>query len=1305
MARTVPCPVLAVFLGLVLTALCLGDDGLIPAPMPSKDKGGWPTGWQQAVHDGDYAVEFVRDDGKRVFKITGRKPEGRAAILFTTAPVFPCRACRLVFSCKRTGGVVDGFVRAMAGGEDAGTHSFPINAPEGQWTRIEETFPLPPKARSAGQVQLVLALYERGVGTALYGDISLVALTEFKPEIKMAVARDQLPLKPADGATVAMNPPDMAWPPQLDAVSYDLQVSQDPSFPKEGTVAVDGLPLSLYNHYSVFRPGKWLWRFRYRNSTGDVSAWSPAKSFVIDPHAALMPMPRVDDMIAHMPAHPRIYVSPESLGEFRNRANGPAREAWQAIRARADREMKLEMTPEPVFLRKDGGEDVVKSQQEVNAPTYQMTGRMMTAAFVYLVSGEKAYADSAKRVALALAKWDPNGATSYHNQDQAFRDIAWRMSVAYDWLFDALSPEERKTLLAAIHARAQVLFRDFKEDSRPLHVYPYDSHGITALGFLSIIAIATVGDIPDAEAWFRYVAPVYVNIFPPWGGDAGGWSQGVSYWKYSCNFGMQAMDAFWPALLVNLYKRPWARNNGYFKVYCHPPWCARSHFGDQNIIPPGASDAQALDRYASLYGDEYLKWYADTVGRPRRTGDLYEYFWFDDSVESKPPVDLPQSRLFPDIGWVAMHSDLAHPKETMLLLKSSPYGSCSHSHADQNHFVLYAYGEPLAIDAGYYDWYYSPHDLAFTRQTIAHNTITADGVGQPIGSIDACGAIEAFFTGPGFDHAVANAAPAYQGRLSEFTRRVLFVRPKYFVVIDDVASPQPSGFEWRLHSLERMNLDEGQASALISQGKARLRVSFLAPGKMFLRQDNKFPVRPGGRFADKADQWHLVATPPGKGLAERFLTVLYPFEEGMNVPMPALLDAPGAAAISIGEDAVVIRKRGGSGRYAAASLVSDAEIVAVNHLAEGRALFMWNGTELRSSGEVLLSADRPVRCAVQWQGEAVQAVFDCAAPTVVTFPSPARPEKVVVEGNAAELPEMTRPGRVEMRLAAGTTTIRINQPGLPPAPPAKLVLKQGSRTIVKGLRTVRSHGGQAVTFGTVDLDEAGFCDLEVVRGGQADPRMEVLLGREFIRDWESRVGENGTSVLCRKEMLLPQTRLPLWIRRSPETLIGEVRVRRSPMDPDAAAVAVEAPPASRPDVVRIEAEAFSAQGSGRSTVYTHRAFLSGGAGLSATAVGSWVEWNVTALREGDYHLIVKCATHETDVLRRISLDGKIVSAASKLPPSAGFGATPEEWQHVVASDRNGRAIRLHLSKGLHVVRIQALRGLLNMDCLLLVPAD
>lgn len=119
---------------------------------------------------------------------------------------------------------------------------------------------------------------------------------------------------------------------------------------------------------------------------------------------------------------------------------------------------------------------------------------------------------------------------------------------------------------------------------------------------------------------------------------------------------------------------------------------------------------------------------------------FYNYGWWDfrfdemvyrkdyPQVPSEPPLAAEPLKWFQDVGWVAMHHRMEEPQEhIMMLAKSSRYGSVSHSHGDQNAFLLHAFGEPLAIESGYYVAFNSTMHMQWRRQTRSKNVILIDG--------------------------------------------------------------------------------------------------------------------------------------------------------------------------------------------------------------------------------------------------------------------------------------------------------------------------------------------------------------------------------------------------------------------------------------------------------------------------------------------------------------------------------------------------------------------------------------------------
>ena len=177
-------------------------------------------------------------------------------------------------------------------------------------------------------------------------------------------------------------------------------------------------------------------------------------------------------------------------------------------------------------------------------------------------------------------------------------------------------------------------------------------------------------------------------------------------------------------------------------------------------------------------------------------------------------------------------------------MRSSPYGGVSHGHADQNAFVIEAYGRGLAIATGYYPWYGSPHHDQWTRSTKAVNSLLVDGQSRVQRRPPANGRLTAFQSVDGYDYAEAEAAPAYGGRLERFRRHVVHIRPGVFVMFDDVQSPQSSQFQWLLHANQQIQIDEPQRQLRVTNPPASMTAHSLLPKEIRFTQTDKYVPDP-----------------------------------------------------------------------------------------------------------------------------------------------------------------------------------------------------------------------------------------------------------------------------------------------------------------------------------------------------------------------------------------------------------------------------------------------------------------------------
>jgi hypothetical protein len=302
-------------------------------------------------------------------------------------------------------------------------------------------------------------------------------------------------------------------------------------------------------------------------------------------------------------------------------------------------------------------------------------------------------------------------------------------------------------------------------------------------------------------------------------------------------------------------------------------------------------------QFSALLSDPYIRLYADSMNAGAGTGPL-GFVLAGKAPPAKNPSGLPANRHFPGVGLVSLHTNLGDAeKDIHFLFHSDPYGPVSHAHADENAFTIEAFGEALAIKSGYYPWYGSEHHTQWSWQTKSSNCITVNGgKGQRPHDPYAKGRILAFETSDSYDYVAGDATEAYRGLLSNFRRHVIHVRPGIFVIFDDLASGEEVTYEWWLHALSEMSLDEKEQRVTVSQGDARLRVQFLEPGGLVFHQTDQFSEPP--EWGEK-NQWHFFASTPEKVQETKFLTVLTVYRRGEEEKLGQLTYLSGDGAIGV----------------------------------------------------------------------------------------------------------------------------------------------------------------------------------------------------------------------------------------------------------------------------------------------------------------------------------------------------------------------------------------------------------------------
>ncbi len=221
------------------------------------------------------------------------------------------------------------------------------------------------------------------------------------------------------------------------------------------------------------------------------------------------------------------------------------------------------------------------------------------------------------------------------------------------------------------------------------------------------------------------------------------------------------------------------------------------------ILSPGLGDSSwtnapygLLATYAPHYAKTDPHFAARLMWAWQRAGKPYD----GDSVEGGRILIRPALPAEPQIlgsdcsplkGHILMRSGFDTPGELWMLLRCGNATRAGHDHGDWNAFNLYAFGIPLALDAAS-GVYADPSHKAWHDKSVAHNTVVFGGRSQQRKD----GKILTWITRPEADYSVSDASAA--SGVDKFVRHVLFVKPDYFVIWDEIHANEPAA--WMLHT-------------------------------------------------------------------------------------------------------------------------------------------------------------------------------------------------------------------------------------------------------------------------------------------------------------------------------------------------------------------------------------------------------------------------------------------------------------------------------------------------------------------------
>jgi hypothetical protein len=503
-----------------------------------------------------------------------------------------------------------------------------------------------------------------------------------------------------------------------------------------------------------------------------------------------------------------------------------------------------------------------------------------------------------------------------------------RYAFAHDWLYNELSDANRTTIQNTLIQRT----RESYEAAMNLHNVNGDNwwrnsymhnHWSNNIGALGVASLVLEEEHPEATTWLNYAIDMYKK-------DSyilsqireGSWHESIRYQAFKFQKSLPFYYNLERIKGINLIPEEYFQNYIYWKLYNHLPGTARYAINFADIYPNNWFDyaQHSILRFmANRYDNGHAEWLAQKIlslsgsrSDYWRPYYVYEFFYYNPSIQLDPPDDLPLDKTFDDLGIVTWRTGWGDD-DLVFGLKSSAYGGkfntnsyvnnqypfdasdarahVGHDHPDANTFYLYKGSVDLASEKDRYQVFVTDN----------HNTILVDqqeqfrldwqiwpSIRNNLDNID--GKIKAVYTTPDFNYLSADATNLYREKIdnvtpgasviNEFTRHVIFAKPNYLIMVDNLRSDTTHRYDWIYHVSESGSISvENDWIKGDANGNDILGINVLSPngflydlgsssGKPYIR------IRPQTNVADT-----------------RFVNVLFPTTsaEWNNKPATSLL--------------------------------------------------------------------------------------------------------------------------------------------------------------------------------------------------------------------------------------------------------------------------------------------------------------------------------------------------------------------------------------------------------------------------------
>lgn len=550
----------------------------------------------------------------------------------------------------------------------------------------------------------------------------------------------------------------------------------------------------------------------------------------------------VEDLInKNNNVHPRIIATKNDFDRIKAliSSGDPYMTKWFGdISAQAEKNLVL---PLPTNALPDGRR-MISSRQV--GPLVINLGMM------YRLTGEERYKDRIWKEVEAVSKFPD------WNEDKEFLNTAEfseGLAIAYDWLYEFWTPEERVIIRDAIIEKGlKKTLEAYRRNVWWIKTYPRvnnwnavcnGSMGIAALAIADENVNVTMSDSENLsmkafaskilKTGFNALEDFILLEFAP----DGAWTEGPGYWKYTVEYLVKYMAALESSLGTSYGhdETPGLNRTAYFPNYLTGA-VGSLNYGDAESNKIKSSEVLWI---ANKAADKALfTIHLNNKDKNKFAGSEFEMLWYKaENYIGEAKIEL--DKYFRNTEVATFRSAWDDANAQFVGFKGGS-NVVSHGHYDLGSFVLESMGQQWAIDIGKDDYNlpgysnYETNRLDYYRlNPEGHNTLVFNPEESNYASSDwrdkAQQNIKAFAKIINYESkskgafAIADLTEAYNKDVFEAKRGIMLTDNRTRAIVqDEIKAKKPSTIWWFMHTKADIKINEDGKSAILSKGGRRL---------------------------------------------------------------------------------------------------------------------------------------------------------------------------------------------------------------------------------------------------------------------------------------------------------------------------------------------------------------------------------------------------------------------------------------------------------------------------------------------------